>query len=425
MANQEAPLPIRITTLGMDDYAQRMLADIFQQRAASEFVLVNSALAEAGIVDLDGFGANERWKLYRANHPHLPAIVLSIRTPKTADGLYVQKPVKINELIAALEGVRRQVYAARQELAALGQRMQALEQSALAQPDPDDSNATPVFRALRCPQEEVVRSKLLESGQLMYYDGGLDEDNGCGHNKVYNHAKPLENMQIYYNPAECLQGVVDSAAKTASAIKTNVKIEGLREWLIVTHATRRTYYSAMQQQLRTLSLITVNPQNVRMIFLSDSELNALLNASPTPIRYQNTTRLMWKLAVWCGRGRLPEGTDIHTPVILKHWPNMTRLLLTPHALQIAALWRKQAFSLLETAHALRIHPCHVFTFYTAAHALDIAILERRQATAAFPPRADANAQHMDLVSLAHQAVVPASPKRSLFQRILGHLRKLT
>ena len=85
-----------------------------------------------------------------------------------------------------------------------------------------------------------------------------------------------------------------------------------------------------------------------------------------------------------------------------HWPNFTRLIVTPYALKISALWIAQPHSLLTTAQVLNIPQRYVFAFYSAAHALKLAFVDRRTT-----PRA---------------AKLTPNEKRSLFQRILARLR---
>lgn len=81
--------------------------------------------------------------------------------------------------------------------------------------------------------------------------------------------------------------------------------------------------------------------------------------------------VLWEAGALTAVGRLPDGLDLERPVYLRHWPNLTRLHQTPHALRIAALWATQGAGLLETAERLRIPQRHVFAFFAAASALDL------------------------------------------------------
>jgi len=86
---------------------------------------------------------------------------------------------------------------------------------------------------------------------------------------------------------------------------------------------------------------------------------------------RGTNALLWMAMLWAARGRVPEGTSLDAPVRLVGWPNMTRLLLFPHCLRIAALWAERSVSLLETARLLGVPQRFVFSFYTAADALGL------------------------------------------------------
>ena len=74
--------------------------------------------------------------------------------------------------------------------------------------------------------------------------------------------------------------------------------------------------------------------------------------------------MLWKAAAWASRGRLPQGADPDRPVSIAAWPNLTRLARFPHAVQLAALWHRQAISIRATAALLDISPRYVFCFYS-------------------------------------------------------------
>jgi hypothetical protein len=94
---------------------------------------------------------------------------------------------------------------------------------------------------------------------------------------------------------------------------------------------------------------------------------------------------LWKLTAWVARGRIPIGTNPTLPVVLRHWPNFTRLLLLPNSMRIAALWMEQPRSAFNTAKALKVPLSHVLTFYSAAHAIGLITLPKRQVDFLFLP----------------------------------------
>ncbi|MBL4621135.1 MAG: hypothetical protein JKY89_01930, partial [Immundisolibacteraceae bacterium] len=87
--------------------------------------------------------------------------------------------------------------------------------------------------------------------------------------------------------------------------------------------------------------------------------------------------LLWKLAVWTSRGRLPEGTDADARFYLRCWPNFTRLMVIHHAVRIAVFWVREPMPPVFVADALSIAPADVFTFYYAARVIGLAGIANR------------------------------------------------
>ena len=83
-------------------------------------------------------------------------------------------------------------------------------------------------------------------------------------------------------------------------------------------------------------------------------------------------KMIWQSAILASRGNLPQGTDVHKDVILKCWPNYSKLQLFRYIIQITAAWSRHRISLADTAAKLKIPQRYVFTLYTAMHALECA-----------------------------------------------------
>lgn len=117
--------------------------------------------------------------------------------------------------------------------------------------------------------------------------------------------------------------------------------------------------------------------------------------------------LLWKMALWTYRGRLPAGTSVRERVYLRRWPNLPRLLDVPDAMRISALLVGQPLALPRVAEALQIPQRHVFAFYGAAQAAGLANHAKREAdnlVASVPPR-----KHVE---------------RSFINRVVGRLKRL-
>jgi hypothetical protein len=105
--------------------------------------------------------------------------------------------------------------------------------------------------------------------------------------------------------------------------------------------------------------------------VSRQEFAELSQRPPGQVTVVRLDALLWRAGMETAQGRLPEGVSPARTVYLKHWPNLTRLHNTPHALRIAALWATRGGTLLDTAATLRVAQRHVFAFYNAALALDL------------------------------------------------------
>ena len=90
-----------------------------------------------------------------------------------------------------------------------------------------------------------------------------------------------------------------------------------------------------------------------------------------PEMVQSLDSFLWKLALWTSKGRLPINANLYTRFYLTRWPNMARLLLTPHSMRVAALMVSGPRTLLNIAEVLGIRQQYVFAFFSATMALGI------------------------------------------------------
>jgi hypothetical protein len=120
---------------------------------------------------------------------------------------------------------------------------------------------------------------------------------------------------------------------------------------------------------------------------------------------QSMEAFVWKLAIWTSKGRFPDVIDIHNQVYLKRWPNFTRLVVTPHALRIAALLMQGPRSMLNIASVLNIKPKFVFVFVSACYALDLMGQSQRKSDELVVPEK-----------------IEPTKKQILFSKILNKLR---
>jgi hypothetical protein len=81
--------------------------------------------------------------------------------------------------------------------------------------------------------------------------------------------------------------------------------------------------------------------------------------------------LLWQLALFTARGRLPDTLSAEEPRLLNSIPDFERLLETPHARSIAELWQSQRLSAQNIASMLGVPQRFVFSFLVAADAIGL------------------------------------------------------
>lgn len=187
-----------------------------------------------------------------------------------------------------------------------------------------------------------------------------------------NDVRQLANAQ--YDPSDFIQGYLRKAVNTADRYRSAVKLKIPYGAIVVMPHTHSVLVDINDSRLRTSCSMPLIDGALTVSVIK----KRLILKKARPIKVMSRESLLWKAAIWASRGRLPTGTSLTQPVLLRRWPNMTRLMLFPHAMRIAALWVEHPHSLLNTAKALDIPQYSVFFFYSAANALGLAVVGQRE-----------------------------------------------
>ena len=109
--------------------------------------------------------------------------------------------------------------------------------------------------------------------------------------------------------------------------------------------------------------------------LGDASRNQLLGQG---IKGRNIDELKWQAAYHASQGRLMKGCGRDDVVLLKSWPNLTRLPVTPNGVRIAALLTRHPTTVTLAHHLLKIPVTEMNEFYSAASAAGLAIAVNRK-----------------------------------------------
>jgi len=376
---------INIAAFGMDQRTLRILEMVFNGPGKGDYVLVKDIqFAQAGIFDLDSLEGKKFWKECRKPYPQLLAIILSLGDKDIAGTIYVKKPIEVDKLIKALK------------------KLKLLSQESPVSKPVETSSIEVTDRLSLGPRDARLAMEIaaIEEEEILHQY--------CGYAQDINPEKSEEIEKVYYDPNHYLQSFFERAVVVSQQFEHGgILIEGLYIPIVLLYQQNKIFCTCQSSdnKLRTMTLLPLSHGHLRMTTLNETELEKYI--SKHHLLSQPLDNFLWQIALWTARGRVPKGTDLHKPVVLLHWPNFTRLIVTPSALKISALWMENPCSLLETSKILEIPQRYVFTFFSAASTLKLAFVDRRLKSR---------------VSERQASVQTPNVKRSLFQRFLARLR---
>jgi hypothetical protein len=93
---------------------------------------------------------------------------------------------------------------------------------------------------------------------------------------------------------------------------------------------------------------------------------------------RNIDELLWQAGFYASEGRLMQGCFYDDVVQLHHWPNLSRLPVTPNSMRICALLVRHPTSVMLAYRLLKVPGSEMFQFYTAARCAGIVDVLNRE-----------------------------------------------
>lgn len=356
--------PMRVTALGLDQRSHSALEMILKGPGKGAYVLTDVAESEAAIVDMDRPQVSMLWESYHRHYPERPGIALSAQDACPEGTRLQPKPVSINALLASLRAVAEELAAREAGTAETGKAAGAgLEPKVVS-----TRGATQV----------------MEDRAVHRYVSALPESLPEDYRQL---SDPASRAKLFFVPTDYIGGHLLEAIREAVARGEALNIHLRVGAITVDPAAHRVWCALTDTRLKQLCMVRANSGDGQALELriEGQARGAAVEAPPGSGAALDLDAFVWKVAVWVSRGRAPEGTDLQEPVVLRHWPNLTRVLMTPSVMRVAAIWARQHRSPEETATLLRIPLSHVLTFYAAARATGLLVDARRQEDELFSP----------------------------------------
>lgn len=387
VASASEKVVLKVCALGFGVRAAQTLSAFFERQLGGSTVLADEGGADAVLIDLDMHGAKALLDKQMQERPDRPLIILSLNDlpQEISGGILVRKPIKIELFAAALTDLAKRLSQPKPECHfsvandTLLQERQARGKGDLAAAVHDS--------------DQIVQS--LHSRESFFYIGSMpDIDLGSD----------MERRKIYYDPSQFLQGFVQKAIRNGVELGVVVRISAPAFGSVTVYPfAGKVMTRTPAPALCAAARIPLREKDVVVEYCRD-----VPHYPPDHGALEAIGPFLWKLALWASRGRLPAGTPTDAPVVLKRWPNLTRLLVPPHATRIAGLWMRGRHSLEFTAKTLVVPQRFVFAFYSACSALELSRVIAGQRLAA-PPVAP-SAKKVD-----------TGEKRNIFRMLLNKL----
>ncbi len=412
-AAQEAnPAVCTIAALGFEPRMQNAMELLFKSRLSGRFAFTDANEADVYLIDLDSYGGRELWIKQAEAKPSQPMILLSMQEVEVTGRTYfVRKPLRPQDLIEALTAAA--ACSGVETTKAAGGRQSPAVSVDQAVPkgrsDVEPSRPTPV----PVPDPPHKLGEELNNGSVLATSRGSvghrfsehDTKTFIGLAPDIDPKNPQQLAKAQFEPDAYLIGQLRQALKLAISNDRIVRLVLEHGSITLMPRTGLAVVDLQHFQLRTLAVVPLTEESSTLHFVDH------FNLSEVPrYRIWQLESLLWSAALFASRGRVPMGTDITAKIRLKRWPNLTRLAAFPNVVRITAFLSHDPVSLVDAARILKVPQRCVFAFFTAAEALGLM-------------EAVAKDQAPGKSCEFKRSTTPEKPvKRSLFRRILSHLR---
>jgi len=337
---------IKVAVFGMDTRSIKILSLVFQEKLKGLCEIVSDNLAEVAIFDMDGSDAEEQWANFKDTHKTLPTIVMSMLAKDIENTRYVKKPIVLPVLLNAIN-----------ELA---------------------SSKSPTQKSTPPPKKvDTASTGGTASNAATTLNTRMDDS---ADNKILKRAETGSNTGIFFKPQNYALGYLQQAITEAKAKKAALKLTCWGKRYIAFSPTNHgeILTDMNDSMLRNLAILQVGNELTIDVepMAADSFFSLSISDETTSHR---DSSFLWKLALLTARGRVPEKTDLDTPLYLQCWPNMTRLEPIPEGIRIVALWIQEPRSINDLAEALDIPLEQVMNFYSACYTIGLAGIASRKA----------------------------------------------
>ncbi|WP_457668521.1 hypothetical protein [Thiolapillus sp.] len=353
------PQPVMVSLKGFGNIGRKSLAFLFSTQKRTTYEVVEEHPRAIHIIDADdyrGQAALENLQSANVGHKGPPVVVLGRELVAVHNGIALQKPFQPKQLLVAIETLAARMYESL-EIDALPSVTASSPKHVCSEESVEDAEN------IRKAPNQVATRGLSQSAALSLNEREIHAH--IGTTKDVNLDSPHAVTKVQYDPDQFLAQRMMELIKLADKEHKYIRASCCDVVFYIDSNQRCIRTLVKDKHLRTFGALPLDFKSFE--YSMESELPAEIEAHRFRYSYES---FVWRMVLASSRGRLPLNTDLDQLFVLRRWPNLTRLLLFPHATQISALWIASPKSIREVIRQLAIPQRYVFAFFAATRLME-------------------------------------------------------
>lgn len=352
--------PIKITLKGFSDSNTKALIVFFDGYENGRYAITNGPTGQIHIIDVD-VANNINLERYAQQHHDSTIIYISKSNIENAEHV-INKPLKLSTLINTLDEITdKGQYLAHKIDSSTVTRLIGNDKKITSDHQSSSNKTTFGFKNQTTNKNNHLQSVAEHHENVQFWGVRWNTEIG-------------EPVSEFYSPEHYLQGHLDEAIKLAFDKQKPVQLDTQFQSIIVLPQAHKIMIDCTDSRLQFTCLQKMRRNK------TDSRQDYSIYPSQNPESFwlRNTEfhkneidHLLWKIALWTSRGRLPINFHPDTPCRLKQWPNFTRLQSEPYMLSLSALMTTHRVSIHELSIKLNMPSGFICQFVSAAQTIHL------------------------------------------------------
>ena len=348
---------VNISLKGIEGPSRKSLVFLLSTQKNTKYKIVDAYPDAITIIDIDDYRGKAAWDhiVNSGVHGNLANAIVLGRTPVTVEnGIMLQKPFRPKQLLDAIDALQPEHQ---------NETTSTPGDTKLTEKKNIPAGVGQQSHGAHQPKYSSQHKGLSQTAAASLNDREIHAFLGTTADIDMDNVRSIDEIQ--YDPGNFLapkmQGLIKQAIKENRIIRA--QCFDVAFYIVPHQQCIRTLVK--EKHLRAFGALPLDHRS--LMHKRETKLPEKVEAVGYRYSYED---FIWRMVLASSRGRLPKDTSLDQRYQLRRWPNLTRLLLFPHATQISALWIASPKSIKEVVDLLEIPQRYVFAFFTSASMMD-------------------------------------------------------